>query len=116
LSLAFHERFCQTWLFKLDHPVFTSLDFITVIFLKGTVVSLTSSPQTGGSCLYICPPPSNRVAQLYPQTLGYFFIAFYDSQDYDVGILTCYHKGHVLYGCDLLPHFPTYNEASRIKL
>jgi hypothetical protein len=37
--------------------------------------------------------PRNRVAQLYPQALGSFFVAPYDSQGYDGGILTRPHTG-----------------------
>jgi hypothetical protein len=39
----------------LDHPVFTSLDFATVIFLQSKVVSLASNPQPGGPglCIYV---------------------------------------------------------------
>jgi hypothetical protein len=36
----------------------------------------------------------NRVAQLYPQALGYLFLSTsYDSQGYSGGILTCLHMG-----------------------
>jgi hypothetical protein len=35
--------------------------------------------------------PSDRVAQLSPQELGFLFIAFYDSQGYGGGILTHLH-------------------------
>jgi hypothetical protein len=35
--------------------------------------------------------PSDRVDQLYPQTLGSFFVAFYDSQGYAGGIFTRLH-------------------------
>jgi hypothetical protein len=37
--------------------------------------------------------PSDRVAQLYPQTPGSHFIALYDSQGYGGGILTDLHTG-----------------------
>jgi hypothetical protein len=37
--------------------------------------------------------PRKMVAQLYPQTLGYFFIASYDSQGCGGGIRTCLHMG-----------------------
>jgi hypothetical protein len=40
--------------------------------------------------------PRNRVAQLYSQTLGSFFIAFYDSQGYGGGIRTGLHTGLTL--------------------
>jgi hypothetical protein len=35
--------------------------------------------------------PRNRVAQLYPQTLGSLFVAFYDRQGYGGGIRTRLH-------------------------
>jgi hypothetical protein len=37
--------------------------------------------------------PRNKVAQLYPQTLGSLFAASYHSQGYGGGILTCLHAG-----------------------
>jgi hypothetical protein len=37
--------------------------------------------------------PSDRLAQLYPQAPGSLFVAFYDSQRYGGGILTCLHTG-----------------------
>jgi hypothetical protein len=39
------------------HPVFTSLDLVTIIVLQNTVVTLESNPQLGGPCLciYISP-------------------------------------------------------------
>jgi hypothetical protein len=36
--------------------------------------------------------PRNRVARLYPEALGSFFVAFYDSQSYGGGIRTSLHK------------------------
>jgi hypothetical protein len=36
-------------------------------------------------CIFISP--RNRVAQLYPRALGCLFVASYDSQGYDEGIL-----------------------------
>jgi hypothetical protein len=44
--------------------------------------------------LYLCPP-SDRVAQLYPQAPGSLFVAFYGSQGYDGGILTRLHTGNL---------------------
>jgi hypothetical protein len=38
-------------------------------------------------------PPSDRVAQLYLQTLGSIFIAFYYAQGCGGGILNCLHMG-----------------------
>jgi hypothetical protein len=37
--------------------------------------------------------PRNRVVQIYPQTLGSLFVAFYDSQSYGGGIRTRLHTG-----------------------
>jgi hypothetical protein len=37
--------------------------------------------------------PSDRVDHLYTQALGSLFIAWYDSQGYGGGILTCLHRG-----------------------
>jgi hypothetical protein len=37
--------------------------------------------------------PRERVAQLYPQELGFLFVASYDSQDYGGGIRTRLHAG-----------------------
>jgi hypothetical protein len=37
--------------------------------------------------------PRNRVAQLYPQALGYLYVASYDSQGNGGGIRTCPHAG-----------------------
>jgi hypothetical protein len=37
--------------------------------------------------------PRKRVAQLYPQTLGFLFVAFYDSQGYGGGTRTSLHAG-----------------------
>jgi hypothetical protein len=37
--------------------------------------------------------PSDRMAQLHPQTLGSIFVAFCDLQDYGGSILVCLHMG-----------------------
>jgi hypothetical protein len=39
----------------------------------------------------VCVSPNDRVAQLYPQASGSLFGAYYDSQGYGGGILTCLH-------------------------
>jgi hypothetical protein len=41
--------------------------------------------------------PSDRVAQLYIQTLGSLFITFYNTQGYSGGVLTHLHMGCVYY-------------------
>jgi hypothetical protein len=40
---------------KLDNPVFTSLDFTTIIILQNQVVNLAFNPQPGGPglCIYV---------------------------------------------------------------
>jgi hypothetical protein len=40
---------------EIDHPVFTSLDFATIILLQSKVVILASNPQPGGPgpCIYV---------------------------------------------------------------
>jgi hypothetical protein len=38
--------------------------------------------------------PRNRVAQLYPQALGFLFVASYDSQSYGGGIRIRLHAGY----------------------
>jgi hypothetical protein len=53
------RRYCQTCLFhrELAHSVFTSLDFATVIFLKGKVIYPCVQPPTMRTrSLYLCPP------------------------------------------------------------
>jgi hypothetical protein len=82
-ATAFLRRFCHICL-ESDHTVFSSLDFATVIFLQSKDVSLASSPQPGEQypCIYV---PQWRVAQLYPQALGYLFVTFYYSQGYGGG-------------------------------
>jgi hypothetical protein len=37
---------------------------------------------------------SDRVAQLYPQAQNFLFLAFYDSQGYDGGVLNRLHTGN----------------------
>jgi hypothetical protein len=68
---------------ELDHPVFTSLDFITIIILQNKVISLASNPQPRrvGVCIYVLQVP------------GSLFVAFYDSQGYSGSILTHLHMG-----------------------
>jgi hypothetical protein len=53
-SLEDSARFVYAW--EFDHPVFTSLDFTTIIFfLRIMFVSLASNPQFGGPdfCIYV---------------------------------------------------------------
>jgi hypothetical protein len=79
-------RFIHYW--GLDHVVFTSLDFATVIFFtkKGHQPCAQPPILENQVCVFISP--SDGVAQLYPQALGSLFVAFYDSQGYGGGILT----------------------------
>jgi hypothetical protein len=41
--------------------------------------------------------PRNRVAQLYPRTLGSLSVASYDSRGYGGGIIICLHTGQTMY-------------------
>jgi hypothetical protein len=46
--------------------------------------------------VYLCPPPSDRVVQLYPLAPGSLFIAFYNnSQGHGGDILTTLHGGEI---------------------
>jgi hypothetical protein len=54
------------------------LDFAAVILLQSKVVSLASGPNLEGR-VFVFMSPSDSVAQLYLQTTGSLFIAFYDS-------------------------------------
>jgi hypothetical protein len=58
--------------------------------LQSKVFSLASNTQPGGlgPRIYV---PRDRVAQLYPQTLGSLVFAFYVSRGYGGGILTRLH-------------------------
>jgi hypothetical protein len=60
------------------------------ILSQSKVVSLVSNIQPGGQgpCIYV--PPSDRLAQLYPQALDSLFIDFYDLQD-NISIITTPH-------------------------
>jgi hypothetical protein len=78
---------------EINRPVFTSLNFATIIFLQGKVISFASNPRRTKS-LYLCPP-RNRMPQLYPQAPGSVFVASYDSQNYGGGILTSLHTGWI---------------------
>jgi hypothetical protein len=72
------------------HPVFTSLDFVTLTFLQSKIVSLASNPQPGepGACIYVSQWHGGPVIRPAP---GSLFVSFYDSQGYGGGILTRLH-------------------------
>jgi hypothetical protein len=58
--------------------VFTSLDFVTIIFFyRARSSALRPNSQRGGPglCIYV---PSGRMAQLYPQAPSSLFVTFYD--------------------------------------
>lgn len=80
-AIVYLRRFCHTCLFscELDHQVFASLDFATIIlFYRKRSSALHPPPTWSTRSLYLCPP----VAQLYPQTPDSHFITFYDLQSY----------------------------------
>jgi hypothetical protein len=56
-------------------------------------ILLSQIPQPGGPGVPVFISPRDRVAQLYPQALGFFFAASYDSQGYGCGIRTRLHVG-----------------------
>jgi hypothetical protein len=59
---------------------------------------IRDSPNLEGQApLFISP--RNRVAQLYPQALGSFFVTSYDSQSYGGGIRTRLHTGREVVTC-----------------
>jgi hypothetical protein len=91
LAVAFLRTFCQICL-ELDHPVFTSLDFATIIFYRARSSALCPIPNLEDQ-VPVFMSPSDRVAQLYPQAPGSHFVAFYDSQDYRGCIPTRLHMG-----------------------
>jgi hypothetical protein len=73
---------------SIGHPVFTSLDFATMIFL---ILLQTPNLEDQFSVFIFL---SERVVQLYPPKHQVpFFVAFDDSQGYGGGILTGLHKG-----------------------
>jgi hypothetical protein len=53
---------------------------------------ILDSPNLEGQ-VHVFISPRNRVAQLYPQALGSFFVAFYDSKGYGGGIRPCLQTG-----------------------
>jgi hypothetical protein len=61
--------------------------------------SRLSKPGGPGPHIHI---PQNRMAQLYPQTLGSLFITFYESQGYGGGIQTHLHAGLASIGLSAL--------------
>jgi hypothetical protein len=68
--------------------IFYCLRFDTPPNLKGQVPVFTS--------------PWNRMAQLYPQALGFLRVASYNSQGYSEGIQTCLHKSSLLVAAYLI--------------
>jgi hypothetical protein len=65
-----------------DHPVFTSLDFATIILFDRARSSTLHPTHNLEGQVPVFMFPSDRVAQLYPQAPGSRFFAFYDSQGY----------------------------------
>jgi hypothetical protein len=90
-AIAFLRRFCQTCLRELHHPVFTSLDFTTIISFCRARSSALCATLNLVDQVSVFTSPSDRMAQLYPHALGSLFVAFYDLQGYGGGILTYLH-------------------------
>jgi hypothetical protein len=93
-AIAFLRRYCKSCLFRreLDHPVFASLNFAAVIFYRARLSALSPTPNLEDQVSAFMSP-SDKVAQLYPQASGSFFVAFYDLQGYGGGILTRQYTG-----------------------
>jgi hypothetical protein len=81
-AIAFLRRFCQICL-ELDRPVFTSLDFGTIIFFTEQGHHLCIQPPNLEDRVSVFMFPSDRVTQLYPQAPCSFSCG---------GILTRLHK------------------------
>jgi hypothetical protein len=80
---------------ELNHPVFTSLDFATIIyFTEQGCQPCVQLPTWRIRSLYLLCPLSERVAQLHPQAAASLFLTFYDLQGYSGGILTHLHTGY----------------------
>jgi hypothetical protein len=78
------------------HPVFSSLDFATIIFYRARSSALRPTPNMEDQLsLYLCPP-SDRVVRLYPQAPGSLLLAFYESQGNGGGILMRLHMGDLV--------------------
>jgi hypothetical protein len=63
------------------HPVSTSFDIATIIFLQSKVLALRTTPDLDDE-VAVFMFPSDRVAKLYPEARGSLFVAFYDLQGY----------------------------------
>jgi hypothetical protein len=107
------RTFCQICLFRrgLDRPVFTSLDFATLIIYRAKSSALRPNPNLEGQ-VPVFISPMNRVAQLYPQALSSLFVALYDSQGEGRGIVSHLHEGPfpILYSLIILPFDTVYSE------
>jgi hypothetical protein len=53
---AYLRKFCQNCV-ECDHPIFTSFDFVRILFLHIMIVNLALNPQTGGPDVFIYVPP-----------------------------------------------------------
>jgi hypothetical protein len=78
-----------------SHPVFTYLDFITIIVLQSKARQPCVQPPNLEDQVSVFMSPSDRVVQLYPQAPGSLFVAFYGSRGYGGGILTRLLTGNV---------------------
>jgi hypothetical protein len=65
---------------------------VTIIYLQSKVISLVSNIQPGGPglCIYVTQWQDSPIIA---PGIGFPFVAFYDSQGYDGGILTLLHTG-----------------------
>jgi hypothetical protein len=89
-SYIFSRRFCKI------ASGFGSLDFVIIIFFYRARSSALHPSSNLEDQISVFTSPSDRVVQLYRQAPGFLFVAFYDSQDYNGGILTHLHRGVLL--------------------
>jgi hypothetical protein len=98
------SSFCKIAFFKPQHslensarlhPIFTSLNIRTIIFLETKVISLAFTLELEDQ-VFVYRSSSDRMAQLYPQARGSHFVAFYSSQGCGGDILTSLHTGFEL--------------------
>jgi hypothetical protein len=83
-AIAFFKRFCQ-----ICHPVFTYLNFATIFYrARSSALRLTFNLEDQVS-VYV---PQRQGGLVIPPGLS---VAFYDSQGYGGGILTCLHRRHL---------------------
>jgi hypothetical protein len=86
-AIVFLRRFCQI------ASGFHFFGFCNKIFFSEQGRQPCAQPPNLEDQVPVFRSPSDRVAQLYPQSSGSLFVAFYDSQGYGGGVPTRLHAG-----------------------